>query len=320
MLGEFALIERFFRNGVTRPDVVEGIGDDAAVLQAPAQMELVVTVDTLIKGVHFPAHAEPETIGFKCLAVNLSDLAAMGAEPAWFTLALTLPESDEEWLSRFCKGMFDLAQHYGVALIGGDTTRGALSVTVTAMGFVPRSQAMRREGARPGDAVYVTGTLGDAGLGLATINNTKRLPGRHKDYCLSRLHRPQPRVEAGIILRDFASAAIDISDGLVADINHVLSASGVGADIQLASIPLSEAFREAFGDRTGWEIALAFGDDYELLFTVPEHKIPLLEKKTSFLDHGITRIGRIESSHELRLSFADGTQYDPGQAGYRHFK
>lgn len=320
MLGEFEIIERYFRKELKRSDVIEGIGDDAAVLKPSSQMELVVTVDTLIEGVHFPADTDPEAIGYKCLAVNLSDLAAMGAEPAWFTLSLTLPEPDEDWLSRFCRGMFELVEHYGIALVGGDTTHGALSVTVTAMGFVPRSRAMRRDGARPGDAVYVTGCLGDAGLGLAALNNRKVLHGRHRDYCLSRLHRPQPRVEAGLIFRDYASAAIDISDGLMSDIAHVLTASGVGASIQLSTIPLSKAFREAFADQPEWPMALAFGDDYELLITVPEHKTPSLETRTCDLDCGITRIGRIETSTGLRLFAEDGMQYVPEEVGYQHFR
>lgn len=320
MLDEFEIIERYFRQENVRSDVIEGIGNDGAVLQVPAQTELVVTVDTLIEGVHFPVDTDVEAIGYKCLAVNLSDLAAMGAEPAWFTLALTLPDADEEWLNRFCRGMFGLARHYGIALIGGDTTRGALSVTVTAMGFVPDSKAMRRDGARPGDAVYVTGTLGDAGLGLATINNSKVLHAEHRNYFLSRLHRPQPRVEAGLILKEYASAAIDISDGLLSDINHVLTASGVGADIQLNSIPLSKAFREVFDDQPEWQFVLAFGDDYELLFTVPERNIPLLERNIRDLDCGITRIGRIESSNRLRFSTEDGIQFVPEELGYKHFR
>ncbi len=319
MLGEFEIIDRYFRKQVQRSDVVKGIGDDGAVLKPLPGMELVVTVDTLIQGVHFPKDTDPEAIGFKCLAVNLSDLAAMGAKPAWFALALTLPEPDEDWLSRFSLGLFELAKRYGMTLIGGDTTRGTLSVTVTAMGFVPTSQAIGREGANPGDAVYVSGCLGDAGLGLAGLNNIKVLNDRTREYCLSRLNRPQPRVEAGLILRDYASAAIDISDGLLADLNHLLTASRVGASIQLASIPLSEEFIEAFDTRPEWQIALAFGDDYELLFTVPEHKLASLHRSICEFDCNITRIGRIETLQGLRLFTEDGRQYVPERTGYKHF-
>ena len=320
MLGEFEIIDRYFQKEVQRSDVVEGIGNDGAVLKSSPGMELVVTVDTLIEGIHFPADTNPEAIGFKCLAVNLSDLAAMGAKPAWLTLSLTLPEPDEDWLSRFCLGLFELAERYGMALVGGDTTRGTLSVTITAMGFVPSSQAIRRDGARPGDAVYVTGRLGDAGLGLAALHKVKMLRSRNRDYCLSRLNRPEPRVEAGLILRDYASAAIDISDGLVADLAHILSASRVGASIQLASLPLSEAFQETFGTKPEWEIALTSGDDYELLFTVPEAKVPSLLKRICDFDCDFTRIGRIETLRGLRLITEDGGEYTLERAGYNHFK
>jgi thiamine-monophosphate kinase len=320
MLGEFEIIDRYFRKQIQRSDVVEGIGNDGAVLKPSPEEELVVTVDTLIEGVHFPSDTDPEAIGFKSLAVNLSDLAAMGAKPAWFTLSLSLPGADEDWLGRFSQGLFRIAERYSITLIGGDTTQGALSVTITAMGFVPTSQAMRRDGAHPGDAVYVTGSLGDAGLGLAALNNIRVMNDADRKYCLSRLNLPQPRVEAGLIIRDYASAAIDVSDGLVADLNHVLSTSRVGASIQMECIPLSNAFHHAFGTQPDWQIALTFGDDYELLFTVPESKIPLLQSRICDIDCKITRIGRIETLRGLRFTSADGREYRPEGTGYKHFR
>ena len=221
---------------------------------------------------------------------------------------------------RFSRGLFGLARRHGVALIGGDTTRGVLSVTITAMGFVPSSKAMRRDGACPGDALYVTGTLGDAGLGLAVINKIRTISGKDRDYCLLRLHQPDPRIEEGLIIREYASAAIDVSDGLVADLNHILAASRVGASIQLPSIPLSKAFQATFGTQPDWQIALTFGDDYELLFTLPHRKVSLLQESISDLDCRITHIGRIETRPGLRIITESGSEYSPEGNGYKHFQ
>jgi thiamine-monophosphate kinase len=320
MADEFELIERYFLTKSHRKDVIMGVGDDAAVLRPPSDMELVVTVDTLVEGVHFPTGTDAESIGYKALAVNLSDLAAMGARPAWITLSLTLPRSEEAWLSAFCEGFFKLARYHDVALVGGDLTHGSLSMTVQAIGFAPRSSAIYRRGAQPGDEVLVTGYLGDAGLALAAIRQFRELDGESLAYCLGRLNRPTPRVEAGLALRNCASAAIDISDGLVADLEHVLRASDVGASLYLASLPLSPILQKAFAVSPDWRLPLASGDDYELLFTAPQSKLSQLYDRFVFIDCMLTRIGRIESKAGLRLWDEEGDAYHLEQAGYNHFR
>ena len=320
MADEFELIKRYFLTKPYRKDVTMGVGDDAAVLRSPSDMELVVTVDTLVEGVHFPAATDAESIGHKALAVNLSDLAAMGAKPAWVTLSLTLPRSDEAWLSAFCEGFFELARYHDVALVGGDLTHGPLSVTVQAIGFTPRSGALYRKGAQPGDAVLVTGYLGDAGLALAAIKHSWELDGESLEYCLGRLNKPTPRVQAGLALRDCASAAIDISDGLAADLEHILLASNVGASLHLASLPLSPVLQTAFAVNRDWRLPLASGDDYELLFTAPQSKLSRLFDKFEFIDCTLARIGQIEAKAGLRLWDEQGHAYHLQHAGYNHFR
>jgi thiamine-monophosphate kinase len=315
---EFDLIDRWFKPSARRADVELGIGDDAALLRVPDGQRLVVTVDTLVAGVHFPLETDAFSVGHKALAVNLSDLAAMGADPAWVTLALTLPQADEDWLGGFARGFLELAESNGVSLVGGDTTRGPLSVTVQAMGFVPAGFALRRDGAKPGDAICVTGTLGDAGLGLAWVQGRRTLDEGIGWELAARLDRPTPRVGAGLALRGIAAAAIDVSDGLAADLGHVLQASGVGASIDVDSLPLSEALRAQPDAR---ELALSSGDDYELLFTAaPEHEQEALARVQA---QGLrcTVIGRVEAEAGLRLVDAEGHPYaPPASSGYDHFQ
>ena len=320
MNSEFQLIEQFFKQRTYRKDVLRGVGDDAAVLRVPANTDLVVTVDTLIEGVHFPSNTDPQSLGHKALAVNLSDLSAMGAEPVWITLALTMPCADEIWLADFCRGLFGLASAFDIDLVGGDLTRGKLSITLHAMGFTQRTKSIGRDGARPGDALFVTGSVGDAGLALATINGEVHADPSAKAYCVSRLNRPTPRVQAGMALRDLASAAIDISDGLVADLEHLLAASNTGATVELDVLPLSDAVRSTYENvPMDWRIPLSSGDDYELLFTVPEHRSAALMQAFETLDCSITRIGTIESEAGLRITLA-GKQLTTGEyAGYNHF-
>ncbi|MCC6301554.1 MAG: thiamine-phosphate kinase [Gammaproteobacteria bacterium] len=332
---EFDLIARHFAppGAAGRGDVVLGIGDDAALLRPPSGMELVATLDTLVAGVHFPLDTDAESIGHKALAVNLSDLAAMGAEPAWALLALTLPEADERWLADFAHGFFALARGYGVALVGGDTTRGPLSVSVQVQGFVPPGAAFRRDGARPGDLIYVTGTLGDAGLALRLREASAIGAPGARAFLRLRLDRPQPRVQEALRLRGLARSAIDVSDGLLADLGHILRASGVGATLELARLPLSPAFRaclaaveagghpalRSFRPGLAWaDLALASGDDYELCFTVdPAHR-PRLEALAA---DGLpcTCIGTVDAEAGLRCRLADGTPYLPSRRGYDHF-
>lgn len=319
MPGEFEIIDRYFKRKNCRKDVVKGIGDDAAVLRPYAEKDLVVTMDALVEGVHFPLDTDPEAIGFKSLAVNLSDLAAMGAVPAWFTLSLTLPCVDGSWLQGFASGLFESADRYGINLVGGDTTHGPLCISITAMGFTPTSKALCRNGARVGDAIYVTGYIGDAALGLAAKQGKISLEQSSLEYCLSRLDRPSPRLDAGRMLLNIASAAIDISDGLAADLSHILNASAVGARLQLTSIPRSKIFIEASVHRPEWRMVVAGGDDYELLFTVPQGKIKRLIQAGESLGCGITRIGQIERQPGLRIDDADGREVVLESAGYQHF-
>lgn len=315
-MNEFDLIRRHFAGqGVRRADVPLGIGDDAALLTPPPGQSLAVTVDTLHSGVHFAADIPPADLGHKALAVNLSDLAAMGAEPAWATLALSLPQADEAWLAAFAEGFFSLAERFGVQLVGGDTTRGPLSVTVQLQGFVPPAQALRRDGARPGDHLFVTGSLGDAGAGLAIEQGRLALSGPPAAALLARLRRPTPRIKAGLALRGLASAAIDISDGLAQDLGHILAASGVGAELEIDVLPLSGALRAAGIDRP-WRLAASAGDDYELCFTAPADADLGV---AAALDCPVTRIGRITAKPGQHWLDADGQPCEPPPRGWDHF-
>lgn len=300
---EFDIIREFFtKQPCQRTDVALGIGDDAAVITPPLQHQLVVTTDTLIADVHFPLTAEAFDVGFKSLAVNLSDLAAMGATPFGVTLALTLPHADENWLRDFANGFFTLAKQYNVQLIGGDTTRGLHSITVQALGWIPNGMAITRSGAKPGDLIYVTHTLGDAAYALAH----KEIPETQQA-----LHRPEPCVAIGEALRGVAHAAIDVSDGLLADLNHILTQSKVGARIDVNTIPLSKTLRTLPLD-DALKYALNGGDDYELCFTVAKdqaHQVP---------EH-CTCIGEITTDTSLDLRYTDGTLCTIPINGYRHF-
>lgn len=319
-LGEFDLIARYFApEAGQRKDVVVGIGDDAAVLEPPAGMQLVVSTDTLVSGVHFPAGTAPAAVGYKALAVNLSDLAAMGATPAWFTLNLSLPAADEVWVADFARGLFELAREFRLQLIGGDTTQGPLAITITVFGTVPQGTALRRQGARPGDRVYVTGQLGDACLGLGVVRATLNLPAEYHGYVVTRLERPSPRIREGERLRGVASACIDLSDGLIADLGHIVAASGVGARIDLRRLPLSPAYDAAFA-QVGWEAALAHGDDYELCFTVPPDKQMIFHRLLPQFACGFAHIGDIEPAKGIRVFDANGHTYTPKSHGYRHFE
>ncbi len=269
-MGEFELIDRFFASlGASRPDTVLGVGDDAAVLAVPPGHELVTCVDTLVEGRHFPTDCDAYDIGWRSLAVNLSDLAAMGATPAWAMLALTLPEFDEAWLDGFARGLGKLANQAGVALVGGDTTRGPLTISVTAMGWVPAGSALRRAGARPGDLVYVTGWPGDAAAGLALYQGRMRGQGANRGALERKFLHPEPRVAFGQGLRGVASACVDVSDGLAQDLGRITTASGVGALIRARELPLSRALYDLAGEEEARRYALSGGDDYELLFTAP---------------------------------------------------
>lgn len=338
---EFDLIERHFRRPGEVPDVALGMGDDAALLRIPGDHELVVSVDTLVAGVHFPLDTPAACIGHKSLAVNLSDLAAMGARARWFTLAITLPAADDAWLHDFSRGLFGLAAVHDVHLVGGDTCRGPLSISIQAMGLVPAGRALRRDAARPGDDIWVTDTLGDAALALRMLQSRGRQPpsGASGDpgsdavadpvqasrplpaALRRRLDRPVPRLDAGVLLRDLAHACIDISDGLVQDLGHVLEASRVGACLDLERIPLSDDFHQTLaGQDMDWTLPLSGGDDYELLFTASPASRDALMVAQDRLGLPLTRIGRVEDSPGLRLRDAQGQAFRLPQGGFDHFR
>lgn len=307
-MNEFELIRRYFSGIHHAAGVVLGIGDDGAILDVPVGQQLVAVIDTLVAGVHFPLDTPACDIGWRALAVNLSDLAAMGANPRWFTLALTLPEADEAWLAGFAEGLAAQAAQAGVSLVGGDTTQGPLTITVQAEGCVPAGQALRRAGARVGDAIYVSGSPGEAAAGLAVHQG--RLPeGEGSGALLERFFRPRPRLALGLALRGVATACIDVSDGLLQDLGHILRASGVGAELDLPALPLSAALRTAAGGRAQ-ELALCGGDDYELCFTVPAGTV------LPAWDIRVSRIGTVVAGQGI----IDQASRQPLKAaGYQHF-
>ena len=311
--GEFDLIARIRARVATRADVVLGIGDDAALLAPPPGRQLVVTADTLNDGVHFPRGTSPADVGWKALAVNLSDLASMGAEPAWCTLSLSLPQSDPAWIEGFLDGFLDLAGQHGIALVGGDTTRGPLSIAVTAMGLVEPGRALRRDGARVGDEVWVTGTLGDAAGGLALLDR-EPVPALR-----ARLDRPTPRVAAGRALAGIATACVDVSDGLLADLGHVCARSHVAAHLDVDALPASAALREAFGDVERIALQASGGDDYELCFTAPADASADIDAVSARLGLQITRIGRIVAGEGVHPVDAKSQPWSSPRRGYDHF-
>ena len=317
---EFEIINRYFaRRAFASKNIILGIGDDAAVLSTPADKQLVVSIDTLISGVHFPAQTSAADIAWKALAVNLSDLAAMGAEPAWFTLALSLPEVDHDWLAAFSESLAAISSAYHIPLVGGDTTRAALSITIQVAGHVQSDRALLRSGAKPGDQIFVSGNIGDAALGLYALQQEVE---RTDDiiYLLERLNRPQPRVEAGQRLTDIAGACIDVSDGLFADLSHILRASGVGARLRLDRIPLSEAAKHFLSEKPQLLPTIYNrGDDYELCFCVSKENCAQLDAVEKRLDCRLTHIGEIVAGHELQVFDREGKVLDLSDDSYDHF-
>jgi len=318
VLSEFELIAQYFTRGQRRADVTLGVGDDAALLFPPAGCELVLCVDAMVAGRHFPLETSAEAIGYKSLAVNLSDLAAMGAEPAWVTLALSLPEADEAFVEGFARGFFSLAEATGVDLVGGDTVRGPLQVVVQAQGLVPAGTALTRAGAKPGDHIFVTGTLGDAGAGLGLVHGELACEEEDATWLQRRLDYPTPRLREGGALRGIASAAIDISDGLLADLGHILEASEVGATLELDAIPVSASLKACISNTEAQlRLALSAGDDYELCFTVPEAHLPLVEQAASAWECGYHRIGVIRTGEGITFEHGQVPAHIVG--GFDHF-
>jgi thiamine-monophosphate kinase len=316
---EFQLIRQIQREtSVSSPNnfnhgVRLGIGDDAAVLEVPAGQHLVAATDTLNAGTHFPDDTSPFDIGYKCLAVNLSDLAAMGAIPRWALLSLSLPLADPEWMRSFTAGFKSLAQVHGVTLVGGDTTSGPLSVSLTALGFIQPGTQLMRSSAKPGDLIVVSGTIGGAARVLDLIQSGQAVVSQHL------LDRPQPRVSLGQALVGYANACIDISDGLLADLGHVLKASACGATLEVGNLPHCDLL-EGIEDSLKWNYQLAGGDDYELLFTLPQHHRAMLKTWSEQLDVNLSVIGEIETDEGIRCLCPDGTVYQPERTGFQHFQ
>jgi thiamine-monophosphate kinase len=319
-LSEFALIDRFFRDcGARRGDALVGVGDDAALLRCAPGRELVAAIDTLVEGVHFPAEAPAASLGHRVLAVNLSDLAAMGAEPAWALLALTLPRSEERWLGEFAESLCTLARAHNVQLVGGDTTSGPLSATVQVLGFVEPGTALLRSGGRAGDALFVTGTPGDAAAGLQLMQSRLAVADAQ---CAAQLRErflfPTPRVALGRRLRAYASACIDVSDGLLGDADKLARASGCGAELDYAELPVSAALLRACGEARARELALIGGDDYELCFSVPPARIGALLEGLPQAQWGYRRIGALRSVPETVVRRGQ-TVMDFSHRGFDHF-
>lgn len=332
-MSEFSLIDRYFAAATaTRDDVVVGIGDDGAVVRPAPGHQLVMSTDTLVAGVHFPLDTSADAIGHKSLAVNLSDLAAMGAAPAWALLALTMPSEDSEWLDGFVGGFTRLAQQFDLALIGGDTTRGPLTITIQVIGMVPAGKVLTRSGAAPGDGVFVTGSLGDAALALHILKRDTAPPAGDATQLLGALRGhldyPLPRVQAGLELRGLATSAIDVSDGLLADLGHLLTASGVGARLVREKIPRTEGFNallrlSGVTADNGWQLAVGGGDDYELCFTIPASKMEAALNQDWGFCGGITQIGTVTAGSGIELVDEAGETLplpvSGAAGGYDHF-
>jgi thiamine-monophosphate kinase len=314
-LGEFDLIERYFSRGSGRRDVLLGVGDDAALLEVPPGRALVAAIDTLVEGRHFLPDAPADSIGHQALAVNLSDLAAMGADPAWALLSLSLPESDEAWLQSFAAGLYALAERHGVALVGGDTVRGPRVVTVTALGSVEPALALRRDGARPGDVLFVSGWPGEAGAGLEALRNGA--VRRDDDPLVRRYRYAEPRVELGRALRGRASSAMDVSDGLYGDLQKLCKASAVGARLDLECLPVSAELARRHAQADCERFVLFGGDDYELLFTVPADRAAGFDAG-ALAAVPLHRIGVIEAGEGVRCE-RDGRVEALRGGGYDHF-
>jgi thiamine-monophosphate kinase len=318
-MSEFDLIGRL-QQLICLPDAESvpgcgvGIGDDAAILDIPPGHELVVCTDTLVEGIHFPRDTQPEAIGHKALAVNLSDLAAMGAQPTFFFMALTLPAEDSAWLDAFARGMARLASRFRVQLAGGDTTRGPLSITITALGVVEKGQALLRSGAQPGDLVVVSGAPGAAARALSAMQE-----GREPEPSgRMALEFPQPRINVGSALVKRATSCIDLSDGLAADLGHVLEQSGVGAELELDRLPVPPGL-ENLAEEQRWRLQLAGGDDYELCFTIPPDRAVELDQLSDSCGVALTSVGTIVTRTGLELITKDGGRFELASAGFRHF-
>lgn len=319
-LSEFSLIQQYFSSIGTAPGVVLGVGDDCAVLDVPEGQQLVVTVDTLVAGVHFPVTASPGDIAHRSLRVNLSDIAAMGAEPRWFTLALTLPEANEDWVKAFSQALADDASAFGCALVGGDTTAGPLTISIQLFGVVSKGKALTRGGAQVGDSIFVSGSLGEGAAALSLFDTSDTSVEIERDRLLKRFYRPEPRLKEGLLLRNLASAALDISDGLIADLGHIVEASGLGADIEVERLPIKSWLKCLAEASLVTQWALSGGDDYELCFTVPEKSCGVVESLIAEGKLSACCIGKISKQPGVRCFNEQGNLVDIVKTGYQHFR
>jgi len=313
-VNEFDLIYQLINTqSISRADVKTGIGDDCAILSVPDGYSLAVSMDTLVNGVHFPESVSAFSIGYKSLAVNLSDLAAVGAIPAWITLSLSLPSVDETWITDFVKGLFTLANQHKVQLVGGDMSCGPLSISIQAHGFVKK--ALLRCGAKAGDLIYVSGNIGDASLGLRSYQGDTAVP----ENCIRRLNEPQPRVDLGIALNDYASSCIDISDGLISDLGHICKQSHCGADIYLKDIPLSDDYKSYFNQQADYTDAMTFGDDYELCFTVSPKDKQAIADIARQVATDLTCVGSINTTNQIQCFDQNNEPVTILKKGFEHF-
>ena len=319
-MSEFAVIEKYFTRNGNRVENVLGVGDDAAILYLPSSQELVTSIDAFVESVHFLKNTDPFLIGYKALAVSVSDMAAMGATPLSCLLSLSLPSIDDRWLEKFSRGLFSIANQFNVDLVGGDISQGPLVINTVVQGACARGQAILRSGAKYGDDIYVSGTLGDAAAGLAILQQDPRFQSGSCDALVRKLQQPVPRVELGVCLRGIASAAIDISDGLCADLGKIINLSQVGGEIHQACLPLSDNLLHVTDEQTAISLALTAGDDYELCFTAPKNQYNRLQTIAAQLDCPMTRIGEIKRQEGLTVKGADGKSYPIAQAGFEHFK
>ena len=319
-MSEFDLIKRYFLRKSLQNDVILSVGDDCAITSIPTGYQLAITTDTLVEGTHFLPSISPADLAYKSVAVNLSDLAAMGATPAWMSLALTLPEIKEEWLAEFSQSLFAILDRYGVSLIGGDTTKGSLSITLTAQGFLPENQGLFRHQAKVGDWIFVSGFLGDSAAGLDLLLQNRKIENESDRYFIQRHLRPTPRVELGLALRSFSCCALDISDGLLADLEHILERSQVGAEIYLENLPISRHLCIQYEQTQAEKFALTGGEDYELCFTVSEEKREEMEQVLRSQGIKVTRIGQILPATSGLNLLKNGEKVAlPEHCGFDHF-
>ena len=319
-MGEFDLIKRYFSRKSLQNDVILSVGDDCAITSIPAGYQLAITTDTLVEGTHFLPSISPADLAYKSVAVNLSDLAAMGATPTWMSLALTLPEIKEAWLAEFSQSLFAILDRYGVSLIGGDTTKGSLSITLTAQGFLPENQGLFRHQAKAGDWIFISGFLGDSAAGLDLLLQNRKIENESDRYLIQRHLRPTPRVELGLALRSFSCCSLDISDGLLADLGHILERSQVGAEIYLENLPISRHLCIQYEQTQAEKFALTGGEDYELCFTVSEEKREEMEQVLRSQGIKVTCIGKILPQTSGLNLLKNGEKVTlPEHCGFDHF-